>query len=195
MTADYKTHGQRPEKKPLPGFVWLLIGLSIGLFVALIVYLDKQPANEVSFEQAIKRDLAKLRTPAETEKADPAAAEEKSSPDLKYTYHTILKELEVLIPLEELKLGSSANKDKVIPPAGNQQTLLQAGSFRSKQDADRLKAQIALLGMQANIESVTIRKDRWYRVRLGPYADSTAAYRELNLLKSNGITAMAFSIK
>lgn len=201
MTADYKSHRHRPEKKPLPGFVWLLIGLFIGLFVALIIYLDKQPENKISFEQAIERDLAKLRQAnaddEDTRQEPSPKAEPHKQPIFQYTYHTILKELEVLIPIEELRLGSDEKEAAVTttPLAEGKQYLLQAGSFKQRKDADGLKAQLALLGLQANIESVTIRKERWYRVRLGPYRDSGTAFRELNRLKANGITAMAFTLK
>lgn len=195
MTADYKSHGHRPQKRSLPGFVWLLIGLGIGLFVALIVYLDKQPVNDVSFADAIERDLEKLRAPQQQQA--PAAVKAPVSdegPSLKYTYHTILKELEVLIPTDELRIGGS-DEPTAVAPIDDRQYLLQAGSFKQPEDAERLKAKLALLGMQANIESVSIQGARWYRVRLGPYQDSKTAYRELNTLRSNGITAMAFSLK
>ena len=89
MTADYKTHGQRPQKKPLPGFVWLLIGLAIGLFVALIIYLDKQPENKISFGEAIERDLAKLKQKSGASTTSSNAAQEPVKPrsEPRFTYH------------------------------------------------------------------------------------------------------------
>ena len=46
--------------------------------------------------------------------------------------------------------------------------ILQAGSFRSHKDADRVKALIAMQGVESKIEKVTIDKDTWHRVRVGP---------------------------
>jgi len=48
--------------------------------------------------------------------------------------------------------------------------VLQAGSYTSHADADRLKAELAMLGMESHIQQVTI-EDRgvFYRVRLGPF--------------------------
>ena len=57
MPADYKGRGNGREKRPLPGFVWLLAGLSIGLFVALLVYLDKQPNVTANFGDAVIKEL------------------------------------------------------------------------------------------------------------------------------------------
>ena len=49
--------------------------------------------------------------------------------------------------------------------------MLQVGSFRKLAEADRLKASLALIGLQADIQTVAINGgDRWHRVRLGPYA-------------------------
>ena len=50
--------------------------------------------------------------------------------------------------------------------------VLQVGSFKELQDADRAKAQLALNGMQAKIHRVVINgQDIWYRVHLGPFRD------------------------
>ena len=59
--------------------------------------------------------------------------------------------------------------------------VLQAGSFQSYADADRLKARIALLGIMATIQSVVIKQgEQWHRVRIGP-VDSMA---ELNRIRT-----------
>ena len=46
--------------------------------------------------------------------------------------------------------------------------LIQAGSFRSAVDADRMKARISLLGMQPRVETVEIDDRVFHRVRIGP---------------------------
>lgn len=53
--------------------------------------------------------------------------------------------------------------------------VLQLGSFRSAQDAERLKAQLALKGIQTNIQTVTINDGQTYhRVRTGTYEKAAA---------------------
>ena len=61
MSADYKSRATHKQKKSLPGYMWLLSGLAIGLFVAFIVYLDKQPENDKDFGTAVQQELEKLR--------------------------------------------------------------------------------------------------------------------------------------
>ena len=73
MPADYKSRGNGRSKKPLPGFVWLLTGLSIGLFVALLVYLDGQPDTSNTFTAAVKKELNKIKPAAKKPNANATA--------------------------------------------------------------------------------------------------------------------------
>ena len=68
MPSDYKSRLDCKQKKSLPGYLWLLSGLAIGLFVAFIVYLDKQPEAKESFGSAVQRELEKLKNRTKNEK-------------------------------------------------------------------------------------------------------------------------------
>ena len=50
------------------------------------------------------------------------------------------------------------------------QFFLQAGSFRKREDADNVRAQILLLGQNVQVESGKVREETWHRVLVGPYA-------------------------
>jgi len=66
--------------------------------------------------------------------------------------------------------------------------LLQAGSFQNVDDAEKLKAKLALLGVEANVQSANIPdKGVWYRVRLGPYKTADEEKIARNFLKQNGV--------
>src|SRR3546814_9360748 len=51
--------------------------------------------------------------------------------------------------------------------------ILQAGAFGASGDAEAVKARIALLGLNARVESAVIKGKTVYRVRLGPYGTAT----------------------
>ena len=193
MPADYKSMGTTPEKKPLSGFVWLLGGLVIGLFVALLVYLDKQPENPVSFSEAVQVELEKIKRNSTKEKKTEQPAQKIKT---RFDFFTILPEMEVFIPEHELQSSDSENAsdEHTIEEAGKSY-ILQAGSFKNLSDADRLKASLSLLGLEANIQSVTVNNQKWHRVRTGPYASTKDLYHSLNLLKQNGIKALPLEIK
>lgn len=198
MPADYKSMGMAPEKKSIPGFVWLLGGLLIGLFVALLIHLDKQPANDVNFSEAVQVELDKLKQNATTAKKSPPAesvpVEKKTEP--RFNFYTILPEMEVFIPDFELNFSDNEKSaEELLPNDTGKSYTLQAGSFKNKSDAERLKASLALLGLEASLQSVTVNKQQWHRVRTGPYNSTKALYHSLNLLKQNGITAMPLETK
>ena len=189
MPTDYKRHGSKPEKKSLPGFVWLLAGLCIGLFVALLIYLDTQPSSQNSFSSAVKKELEKIKTKPKVEKKKVSA----NKPEPKFNFYTILPELEVLIPDSETQ--PPENKQPAEDGSNNKQYILQAGSFQNSGDAERLKASLALLGFEANIQNVTINQERWHRVRMGPFANTRELYGNLNRLNKHDINAMPIVLR
>ena len=200
MTRDYKSHVNRKQKKSLPGFVWLLSGLAIGLFVAFIVYLDKQPENETDFGTAVQHELEKLKQQAKQNNASNSKQATTEKPadkkEQKFNFYTILPELEVLIPESETR-PPEVKKPHNKPADSKDSTLyvLQVGSFQNLADAEKLKANLAFLGMQADIQKVVVNRQSWHRVRTGPYHDKQQLYRNQKLLKKNNIPAISMELK
>jgi cell division protein FtsN len=189
MPADYKSHANRKKKKPMPGFVWMIGGLAIGLFIAFLIYLDKQPATEISFGDAVKTELEKIKQKKTITTTKPDT-QNKQEP--KFNFYTILPELEVLIPEDEIRPPENRRTP------GNdvsKRYILQAGSFRNRQDAEKLKATVALLGLEASINQVAIDNEKWHRVRIGPVDNRRELNRNLNMLHRNNINAMAMELK
>ena len=60
--------------------------------------------------------------------------------------------------------------------------LLQAGSFRQHDDAERRRAQLLLLGLEPVIEEISSSTGIWFRVYLGPFES-----REL-MVRARGLT-------
>lgn len=200
MPTDYKSRVMRNQKKSLPGFVWLLSGLAIGLFVAFIVYLDKQPENNKDFGSAIQQELDKLKQQAKKEKNDEKSEPVKTEQEQKFNFYTLLPELEVLIPESETRPPETAAENKSRAGTGNQsvndkQYILQVGSFQNLGDAEKLKANLAFLGISANIQHVTVNNQAWHRVRTGPYRDKQQLYKNQKILKQNDINSISMELK
>ncbi|KPC52100.1 SPOR domain-containing protein [Amantichitinum ursilacus] len=65
---------------------------------------------------------------------------------------------------------------------------LQAGAFQNEQDADNLKAKLALLGIEARIQTVeTQDKGIWHRVRVGPFTSVADMDKVRSELQANGV--------
>jgi len=72
--------------------------------------------------------------------------------------------------------------------------LLQAGSFSAAADADRLQANLALLGYEAHVQRVTLDDDVFNRVRIGPIGDLDAAKRTQRQLRDAGIDTLLMRV-
>jgi cell division protein FtsN len=178
----------------------MLGGLFIGLFIALLVYLDNtNPTRETAnigeavskFFQQKTQDVREA-TRADVAKTDTKSADKSTLP--RFDFYTILPELEVAIPEEELiaasKQPATQNTDNGV------EYMLQAGSFRSLEQADRLKAKLALQGIVASIQTVRIKdSETWHRVRVGPISDITTLNQTRKRLSDIGVPSIVIKDK
>ena len=79
---------------------------------------------------------------------------------------------------------------------GREAFFLQAGAFQNAPDADNLKARLALLGVEANIETTAVPdKGVWHRVRIGPYTSVEELNRARDSLKQNGVQTTLIKLR
>lgn len=67
--------------------------------------------------------------------------------------------------------------------------MLQAGAFRSSDDADNMRAKLALIGFEARVSAAEVGSERLFRVRIGPYGQLDDVNRARFRLAENGIEA------
>ena len=205
MPRDYANTPKPKHPHSLPGWIWLLGGLFIGLFIALLFYIatatGTSPNNSIS--DSVNNLIDKFKDTREVRKtekqAPPPPSETKDKP--KFDFYTILPELEVVIPDHELadKQKTRAD-DKTVATkpdqTGDVRYMIQAGSFRNLEQADRLKARLALHGIEASIQTVKINNnDTWHRVRVGPMQDLNTLNQTRKRLHDNGIATMVVKEK
>lgn len=77
--------------------------------------------------------------------------------------------------------------------------MLQVGSFRKNAQAEQLRARLALLGLQARIEKVTVDgkngQSTWHRVRLGPFGDVDQLDQARGLLGKDGVQSLVIKAR
>jgi cell division protein FtsN len=158
----------------------MLFGLSIGLVAAAAVYFSGHRAPTAPtmsaapprIEPAIDRPTT--RQPASGPTDDEAVSE--PHPASRFDFYDMLPLVEVVIPNEPR--GEQRNAPAAdVESAGNY--VLQAGAFTGLEDADRMQANLALLGIESRIQSVPIDDDIYHRVRIGPIDDLS----ELNRIR------------
>ncbi len=84
--------------------------------------------------------------------------------------------------------------EKVAIPAAPQTFVLQAGSFRSPADADNLRAELILLGMEVFIKTVDMDGQTWHRVLVGPIDTTLELNRNRNALAEASIEALTLRV-
>ena len=205
MPRDYANSKNRHEKKGrIPGWTWMLGGLTIGLFVALLVYIKEHtPADrQALLSDPIKRKIEEARNnsvqnrSANTAKTVSKTEDTQTKKRPHFDFYTILPELEVAIPEQELATKKRPAASPTTTDIAPEDFTLQVGSFRKIDEADRLKARLALQGVTADIQSVTINDgDTWHRVRVGPFRDVDEVKRIRNRLQKLGISSMVVKNK
>jgi cell division protein FtsN len=84
----------------------------------------------------------------------------------KYDFYEMLPNFEVVVPEKD----KDVKRD--LPATANVERpgvyVLQAGSYRNEADADRVRAQLSMQGIDAKVQRVSVDSDVWHRVRIGP---------------------------
>jgi len=181
--------------KSAPGWIWMLFGLAIGLVVAAGVYFRRAPSADhaataeraapTSTERAPARRGAPARGAA-TSNGDAAKAG-----DQRFDFYDILPQYEVVVPEVETAAGPTARAKPVDEPGSY---VLQAGSFGAAADAEKLKASLALLGIESRVQKVAIDDDVYHRVRIGPITDLDKLNRIRRQLHDAHINAMLMKV-
>jgi cell division protein FtsN len=189
----------RADQAATPPWLWMIIGVLIGLFVAFLMYLQFQKTG-VEKEAEVTAPIDSENKPsAQTEPASVADKVKDVSKKIvepiknKFDFYTILPEREVLID-EPLSDDTATRRPNKVVEQGKY--VLQTGSFKNYADADRRKANLALMGLSSTIQKVTINdNDVWHRVRLGPYTDLNELNRVRKQLHSKDIDTLLIRIK
>ena len=167
--------------------VGLIIGLSLGLCAAGWIWISR-PAKT----SPLLASAAVPVTKADAQKPIPLPPKQPS----KYAFYEMLPSYEVVIPREDAAASAKAGKPTTPEIAEPGQYLIQVGAYKTRDEADRSRASLALLGVESKIEQVTIdQSETWFRVRIGPEASLAKAQEILQRLDDNGIKGMLVKVK
>lgn len=201
MAKDFahKGNGNRQTaKRGMPGWVWLIVGIAIGFVGAAGWYIAKPRA-----EALVNADTGKDKAAAAGKKKITIPPKGHS----RFSFYELLPNYEVLIPKEVLKPSAkpapagSAAGTTTAPATGAAEAappgryVIQVGAFKDRKEADQQRANLALLGVESRIETISIdNASPWYRVRVGPEKDQRKVESILSRLEENNIQATVMMV-
>ncbi len=180
-------------------FVGLVVGVSIAFGV--VWYLNKSPLPFLNkYEGAPKNEREKAATPgpngtAQTPAPLPGKPGDKPNDKQRFEFYGILEGKQpaapgAATPAPATPAVSIAPATPVADakPVPTEIFFLQVGAFQKAADADNLKAKLALTGLEAGVQEVSIpEKGTMHRVRVGPFRSPEEMNKARTLLSQNGV--------
>ena len=194
MQHDYKQNGAPRTKSGGSLLLGMVVGFLLGLAVAAVIaiYFLKTPMPFLERN----REKPPTGAPNLTEGAKPPekAQQAKAETKPRFDFYRILPGQEEPVTERQVREAQRQAQKTGEPP--KETYLLQAGSFQNPADADNLKAKLALIGVEANVEPTNLaEKGMWYRVRVGPYTKLEDINRVRQQMVENGIQVSLVRIK
>ena len=186
-----KSAAPQPGSSLLTG---ILIGVALGLAIAggVAWYIQKSPGQFMRTEKPAEKTIPEKTATEKSAAPAPASGVSEGRPRFEF-YKELTDKQDATLPGQKGGAGALSPEDKSAPAstkAAQEIYFLQAGSFSSAEDADKLKASLAMLGMEASVEIATIPdKGVYHRVRLGPYKGAVEMNKARMTLKQNGVEA------
>ena len=172
---------RRPGGRSGGGRPWVVAGIAlvIGLLVGLLVAHRARkpaPARPAAAAKPARAPLTVLTPPPAPKPKGPAPGLPAAT---QFDFYTILPEMRATARPSNRRTKEAVAAAAHAPPAKNAapspapvvkgRFILQAASFPDIADASRLRAELALRGLESYIEKVSISgRGAFYRVRIGP---------------------------
>ena len=178
MAKDYK-NSPKPKDKPkskgsggLPGWVW---GFIVGIFGAIAII----KLGPVLYQAELHTGKKGASAPVAAANPTTHIAAPAASTATHYDFYKMLPSFQVVIPGQDKEVKSGSPATTPVNQPGSY--ILQVGSFPNFADADKMKATLALQGIESSIQQVQVNNGTtWNRVRIGPIKD----LKELNSIRS-----------
>ena len=127
-----------------------------------------------------------------------AALEAEPEPESEPEPETVLPAETPSAPVVEASLPAAPEPEKPVVSAAEAggTYVLQVGSFRNSAEAERRRASLALLGLEARVQTIAIDGEAiWHRVQVGPYDELNALNNARVRLRENDIEAIALKVR
>jgi cell division protein FtsN len=196
VKRDYKPSAKRAGG--FSGWLGVACGLGVGLAVAAAVYLKERPDSPAAqTAKAYKRKPPGVDTPGldahggdlpDGEGGESGAADESAK---SYDFYSMLPKFEVVVPEKDKDVKPDI---RGVPETRRGTYVLQAGSYKNFADADRVRAQLALQGVESKVQKVSVDNDTWHRIRIGPISKLDELNRLRTILRKADVDVLVIRV-
>jgi len=176
---DYKRAARGPGLDPAAGWGFaagLALGLALAAGVFALYHRHGNAAEAAALLPVPSAAAQAQHAPSGGDAQGSDSAHDAGSSGVgRYDFYRMLPKFEVVVPAHEH--GSRPAPDAQVSRPGTY--YLQVGSYRDPAVAERVRAEVEHLGIDAKVQRVAVGGDTWNRVRVGPIRDLA----ELNRLR------------
>lgn len=191
-----KSNGLKKLQKHLP---------QNSITAPLAQIISPKPASTEQTIGLSPETVEKLEKPPE--KLPSEIENELASEAPQFEFYTILPEKEVLVPEHEIM--TRVQQERVVTPQPTENSIdnntvpttvpdeqivkpnaaymMQAGSFKNSVDAEKMRANLEAMGIEARVEKGKVGEILYHRIKMGPYAQMNSVNAIRTRLKQNGI--------
>ncbi len=192
-----------PARQSLPRWAWLVMGAAVllaMLAIGTMWHRHRTSANADSQTTAAPHQAVPGHEPKRTAKPKDADQPKPQVSEPQYDFYKLLPKFKMNVPIQGKeepakpaakppKAGGVATEstEPLLTKAGAY--LVQTGSFRKHEQAERMKASLALLGVESSISRVVVNGEQtYYRVQIGPLRDLQELANVQTKLRAHGYT-------
>lgn len=185
---------RRNRRRPATGSrrsgtpAWLLVaaGLVLGAAAVAAAFFVRE---RLGTHRAARADAA--QAPDARPRPPPGPKAGTSPPEKRFGFYEMLPNFEVVVPGQDRDVRRDTTPAPVEVPGAY---VLQAGSYGSFAEADKVKAQLALLGISSQIQKITVDERQYHRVRIGPIEDLGELNRTRKRLRDARIDVLVIRV-
>lgn len=175
------TRRKKPQPTSSSGPAWLILGLLLGFGIAIV--MNWEPV--INYAAKIIDSTQTAQTKEQPKQAKKQAAKPE------FDFYNMLANKKVEPPKAPKPATPPANK---IPAPqvtqAPQSYVVQLASFSNYQDADRLRAQLTMTGLDVYIQTVQQNGGTLYRIYTGPYDSRGLAENQQTELRRQNIDSI-----
>ena len=187
-TRDYKRR-QKPSLE-----LWKMREFGMGALVGIIlagsatVFIMNARQHEAAVREKNEapRPDPHRKAPADPEASGTAATGEK------YDFYEMLPNFEVVVPEKDKDVKRDLPAAAKVERQGVY--VLQAGSYRNEADAERVRQQLSMQGIDAKVQRVSVDTDVWHRVRIGPITNLDQLNKVRKQLQAADVDALVIRV-